>query len=138
MKTVTVEITLQLPINKVWEIWTTPAHITKWNFASQEWHCPSAEIELVVGGKFSYKMAAKDGSVAFDYSGTFDEVSTPHFISFTLDDERQVKVEISEIDGMALLKETFEPEDENSIEIQKTGWQMILNNFKEYAEKTVV
>lgn len=134
MKTVTVEIKIKRDIKTVWDYWTTPEHITQWNFASQEWHCPSAEHDLEPGGKLKYRMAAKDGSMAFDYTGTFTNVQPKELLEHRLDDGRKVTVRFTTESGITKVVESFEVEDENSIDMQRQGWQAILNNFKGYAE----
>ncbi len=118
---------------KVWEFWTRPEHIVNWNFASDEWHCPSAVNELKPGGRFSWRMEAKDGSMGFDYSGKYGMIETNEIIKLTLEDGRKVSIEFHENDGLTEVIETFEP-DANDLELQKQGWQAILDNFKSYVE----
>lgn len=134
MKTVTVENTINKRVNQVWEFWTNPEHITKWNFATPEWHCPRAEHELEVGGKLKYHMAAKDGSMAFDYTATFSILEPNELMEYVLDDGRKVSIEFKSNGDTTEIIETFEIEDENSIDMQKQGWQAILDNFKNYVE----
>ena len=134
MQTVTIETTISKSISEVWTKWTTPVDIMNWNFATDEWHCPSAEHELKVNGAFKYHMAAKDGSMAFDFTGTFKKVEPEKLLEFTFDDGRNVKVSFEENDGLTTVIESFEVEDENSIDMQRQGWQAILDNFKKYAE----
>ena len=124
---------LALPVT-VWDAWVTPDDITSWNFAIDEWCCPKAEINLVVGGKFNYRMEAKDGSIGFDFEGTFTKIAPNESIHFELEDNRAVTVEFTETANGIKVIETFEAEDENSAEQQKQGWQSILNNFKKYVE----
>src|SRR5690606_33705096 len=132
---ITIETTINAPIEKVWACWTKPEHITKWNNASDDWHSPQAENDLRVGGKFITRMEAKDGSVGFDFGGTYDEVKEYELIAYTMDDNRKVKVTFSQHnDEETKVVETFDPEAENSIEMQRDGWQAILNNFKKYVE----
>ncbi|MBJ2136134.1 SRPBCC family protein [Paraglaciecola chathamensis] len=131
---ISIEVDVKAPLEKVWETWVRPEHIINWNFASDDWCCPTAEIDLKVGGKFSYRMEAKDGSMGFDFEGTFIKVSPHESIHFKLEDDRIVKVEFSEMNGKVKVVEIFEAEDENSAEQQKQGWQSILNNFKKHAE----
>jgi uncharacterized protein YndB with AHSA1/START domain len=118
----------------VWAAWTSAEHITQWTFASDDWHAPYAEIDLKVGGRFMTTMAAKDESFSFDFSGTFTTVEQFKTIAYTLDDERKVVIEFSEENGEVTVIESFEPESENSLEMQETGWQLILNNFKIYVD----
>lgn len=136
-KNITVETRVNLPAEKAWELWTRPVHITQWNYAADTWHCPSAENDLRPGGKFSWRMEAKDGSMGFDYSGKYDEVIPHQKVTSTLDDGRKVSVNFSGQDGKTRLTETFEVEDTHSLEQQKAGWQAILDNFRKYAEKSV-
>ena len=130
----TVEATIIAPIDKVWQYWTTPEHITKWNFASDDWHSPKAENDLRVGGKFSYNMAAKDGSFSFDFWGIYDEVSPKEHLAITLGDNRKMTVNFIALGPETMVIESFEAEAENPIEMQEAGWQAILNNFKKYVE----
>ena len=130
---ITVEVSLNLPIEKVWEAWTKPEHITQWNAASEDWHCPRAENDVRTGGKFNSRMEAKDGSMGFDFEGTYDEVKEHELIAYTIGD-RKVRVIFVPLGFATLIKEEFEAENENSIEMQKNGWQYILDNFKKYAE----
>lgn len=133
-KRITVEATIYIPIAKVWNCWTDPKHITKWNNASDDWHTPTAENDLRVGGKFSYRMEAKDGSMGFDFWGTYTRIEPFQFIGYTLGDERKVEISFLTEGNKTRIIETFDPEDINSVELQKTGWQAILNNFKKYVE----
>lgn len=130
---ITVEVSLNLPIEKVWELWTKPEHITQWNAASEDWHCPRAENDVRTGGKFSSRMEAKDGSMGFDFAGTYDEVKEHELIAYTIGD-RKVRVVFVPLGFATLVREEFDPENENSLELQKSGWQSILDNFKKYAE----
>lgn len=132
--TITVETTVHSPIEKVWEYWSEPQHITKWNNASEDWHVPKAENDLKVGGTFLTRMEAKDGSFGFDFSGVYDDVRINEFISYTIGDGRKVTITfISQENGTKVI-ETFDAETTNSVEMQKAGWQAILDNFKKYSE----
>ncbi|MNH74712.1 hypothetical protein D3C73_269310 [compost metagenome] len=132
--TITVETTVHSPIEKVWEYWSEPQHITKWNNASEDWHVPKAENDLRVGGTFLTRMEAKDGSFGFDFSGVYDDVRKNEFISYTIGDGRKVTITfISQENGTKVI-ETFDAETTNSVEMQKAGWQAILDNFKKYSE----
>lgn len=133
---ISIDATVNAPINKVWNAWTTPDKITQWNFATPEWCCPKAEIDLKPGGKFSYRMEAKDGSMGFDFAGEFTAVEELSLIKFHLGDNREVEVRFTENGEAVNVFETFEAEDENSAEQQKQGWQNILNNFKSHVENT--
>lgn len=132
--TITVEATVQAPVEKAWECWTKPEHITKWNNASDDWHTPRAENDLRVGGKFLCRMEARDGSMGFDFSGVYDEVKANELIAYTLEDHRKVKIIFTGNGTETTVTETFEAENENSIELQRFGWQAILDNFKKYTE----
>ena len=131
---ITVQTTILSSIELVWAAWTSAEHITQWTFASDDWHGPYAEIDLSVGGRFKTTMAAKDESFAFDLCGTFTTIEPLKSIAYTLDDQRKVVINFSVNDGGVTVIESFEPESENSLELQETGWQMILNNFKKYVD----
>lgn len=131
---ITVESIVKAPVEKVWTFWTTPEHIKKWNSASDDWHTPFSENDLRVGGKFSSRMEARDGSFGFDFGGMYDEVVLNKCIAYTLGDERKVVVNFTSNGNETKVVETFEAEDENSIEMQQGGWQAILDNFRKYAE----
>jgi uncharacterized protein YndB with AHSA1/START domain len=133
-KKITVESTVNAPIEKVWKFWNAPEHITKWSYASDDWHTPTAKNDLKVGGKFTSRMEAKDGSAGFDFEGTYDEVKPNQKISYTMGDNRKVSVSFSSQGNSTKVSETFDPESQNSIEMQRGGWQAILDNFKKYAE----
>jgi uncharacterized protein YndB with AHSA1/START domain len=131
---VTVEATVNAPIDKVWAAWNEPKHIMNWAFASDDWHVPKSENDLRTGGKFSTTMAAKDGSFSFDFGGVYTNVETNKLIEYTLGDERKVKVVFSTDGKETKVIETFDTESTNSVEMQRAGWQAILDNFKKYAE----
>ncbi len=131
---ITVEATINAAVQEVWEKWTTPAHITKWNAASDDWHTPSAENDLREGGKFSARMEAKDGSMGFDFGGIYDTVKPFELIEYTLGDDRKVKIEFEANGNETRVIETFEAESVHPAELQQAGWQAILNNFKKYVE----
>lgn len=131
---ITVESTVKAPVEKVWKYWAGPAHIKKWNNASEDWHTPHAENDLRTGGKFLSRMEAKDGSFGFDFGGVYDTVKTNELIEYTMGDGRKVKVTFAANGNETRVTETFEAETMNSIEMQKGGWQAILNNFKKYTE----
>lgn len=133
-KMITVESTVKAPIEKVWKLWTTPEHITKWSNASDDWHTPFAENDLRVGGKFLSRMEARDGSFGFDFGGVYDEVKRNELIEYTIGDGRKVIITFTSTDDKTKVVETFEAESTNPIEMQRGGWQAILDNFKKYAE----
>jgi uncharacterized protein YndB with AHSA1/START domain len=129
-----IRVEVNASLANVWQAWTTPESIVNWNFASPEWCCPKAEVDLRVGGAFNYRMEAKDGSMGFDFHGEFTKVEPQSELNFTLGDDRIVTVSFLETEQGVLVVETFEAESENSAEQQKQGWQSILNNFKAYVE----
>jgi uncharacterized protein YndB with AHSA1/START domain len=131
---ITIEAEISANTKKVWEYYTNPEHITKWNFASDDWHCPDAEIDLRVGGKLISRMESKDGSVGFDFEAVYDEVVDLKRIVYTIADGRKVKTEFNNQKNKTKVTTTFEAESVNSIELQRTGWQAILDNFKKYVE----
>ena len=133
-KSITVETTINAPIEKVWHLWTDPKHIVHWNNASDDWHTPKAENDLRVGGRFLSRMEAKDGSFGFDFTGEYTKVDKQREIEYQLEDERKVKITFVSNGTQTVVTETFEAEDMHSIDLQRTGWQSILNNFKKYAE----
>lgn len=133
-KSVQVETTIRAGINEVWTAWTSPAAITQWNAAADTWYCPAADIDLREGGAFSYRMEAKDGSIGFDYTGTFTKVSAPSLLAFTLDDGRGVEVSLTDTAEGVRLTEVFEIEDEHTADQQRQGWQAILDRFKAHIE----
>ena len=131
---ITVENTVNAPVKKVWEYWAKPEHITKWSNASDDWHTPRAENDLRTGGKFVSRMEAKDGSMGFDFGGTYDEVRDNEYIEYTMGDNRKVKVTFTSNGSSTKIVESFEAEDTHPIEMQRGGWQAILDNFKKYTE----
>lgn len=131
---ITVEVTVNAPIEEVWDKWTNPAHIIQWNSASDDWHTPHAENDLREGGKFTARMEAKDGSFGFDFWGIYDTIKQYEFIEYTLGDNRKVNIAFTASGNETHLIETFEAETENSVELQKAGWQAILNSFKNHVE----
>ncbi len=138
---ITIETTTTAPIEKVWEYWNAPEHITKWAFASNDWEAPYAENDIRTGGKFKTTMAAKDGSASFDFTGTYTNVVLNELIEYDMDKApneeipRHVKIEFIETSSGVKIIETFDTENENPIEMQRGGWQAILENFKKYVEK---
>ncbi|MDN3669181.1 SRPBCC family protein [Echinicola jeungdonensis] len=131
---ITISAVIASPVEKVWELYNGPAHITQWNFAIPEWHCPKAENDLRIGGKLCSRMEAKDGSFGFDFEATYDEVIPHQKIVYTLTDGRKVMINFDELEGKTKITTQFQAELENPIEMQRDGWQAILNNFKNYAE----
>jgi len=131
---ITVETTVNAPVDQVWKFWTTPEHIRQWSFADDSWHTPTAENDLRPGGRFVSRMEAKDGSMGFDFEGVYDEVKTNELIAYTLGDERKVNITFQDLGNQTKVVETFEAESQNSLELQQGGWQAILNNFKKHVE----
>lgn len=132
---VTIRAVVQAPVDKVWRYWTEPEHITKWNQASDEWHAPHATNDLRVGGQFVTRMEAKDGSMGFDFGGTYDVVKPHEEISYTLGDGRKVEIVFTARDGETEIVEVFDAEASHPVEFQQAGWQAILDNFKTYTEQ---
>ena len=135
---ITISAVIPADVNQVWECWNTPEHIVNWNFASDDWHCPRSENDLRVGGKFNATMAARDGSMSFDFEGVYDVVEPLTRIEYSLADERHIVVLFEEVDGGVKVTETFDAETENSIEMQRAGWQSILDNFAKYVSSVSV
>jgi uncharacterized protein YndB with AHSA1/START domain len=133
-RSISVRISTKEPLEKVWDYFTRPEHITKWCFASDDWHCPKADNDLRTGGTFSTTMASKDGSTQFDFGGTYSEVVPMKKYVYTLADGRKVTVKFDVLDDAVILTENFEPERQNSLEMQRSGWQAILENFKKHVE----
>ena len=133
--TITVETTVNAPLEKLWETRTEPTHITKWCQASDDWHAPYSKNDLKVGGKFTTTMAAKDGSFSFDFGGIYTRIEENKNIEYTMADGRKVSVHFTSHGGSTKVVENFETEDVHPLEVQKGGWQAILNNFKNYTEQ---
>jgi uncharacterized protein YndB with AHSA1/START domain len=131
---ITVRTIIKSDVSLVWKTWISPEDILNWNTASDDWHTTSAENDFHPGGRFSYRMEAKDGSFGFDFRGTYDEININREIGLTLGDCRKVKIVFSDLGNKTEIVETFEAESINSIELQKTGWQSILDNFRKYTE----
>jgi uncharacterized protein YndB with AHSA1/START domain len=131
-KIITVETTIKAPIEKVWRFWTEPKHIIHWCNASDDWQAPYAENDLKVNGKFKTTMAAKDGSAKFDFEGSYTKIINYEVIEYSIADGRKVKILFSDLDSETKVVESFEAENVNPEEMQKNGWQAILNNFKKY------
>ncbi|WP_276502181.1 SRPBCC family protein [Terrimonas pollutisoli] len=131
---ITVENTVNAPVQKVWEYWTKPEHITQWNNASDDWHTPWAKTDLREGGSFSARMEAKDGSMGFEFAGVYDVLRINEYIEYTLGDGRKVTISFTPAGNTTKVVESFEAEGTHSIEMQKGGWQAILDNFKKYTE----
>jgi uncharacterized protein YndB with AHSA1/START domain len=134
--TISIQVVIKAPVKKVWKFYTEPEHIKQWNQASGDWHTPKVENNLKPRGKFTFRMEARDGSFGFDFSGTYDEVKINQLIAYTMDDNRKVKVTFTDTITETKVTILFDAEKTNSIEMQREGWQTILNNFKKYTEST--
>lgn len=130
---ITVRATVSADKQKVWDYYTLPEHITKWNFADPSWHCPSATNDMRIGGRYVARMEARDGSYGFDFEVVYTEISNGNYFCYEFGG-RKACVEFKENNGQTEVIVAFDPETENSIELQQQGWQAILNNFKQYAE----
>lgn len=133
-KTIIIQTLVSAPIEKVWEFWNQSEHIVKWAFASDDWEAPAAHNDLQVGGKFVTTMAAKDKSASFDFNGVYTAVNEHELIEYTIEDGRKVSIKFETVPEGVQITETFEPENENSEELQRAGWQAILDNFKKLVE----
>ena len=131
---ITVETTVSADTKKVWNYWTKPEHITKWNFASDDWHCPKATNDLRVGGKYFARMEAKDGSFGFDFNTVYNEVVEHKTLTYTMEDGRKATTHFEDQNGKTKITTVFDAENQNPVEMQKGGWQAILNNFKKHVE----
>jgi uncharacterized protein YndB with AHSA1/START domain len=131
---ITVKTTVNASLEKAWDCFTYPSHVTEWNFASPDWCCPKAENDLRAGGRFCYTMAAKDGSFSFDFCGKHEQIETHKSIATILEDGRSMKVEFKSEGEKTEVTETFEAETENPVEMQRAGWQAILDNYKLHTE----
>lgn len=131
-----IKVTTQVnaPIDKVWEAWNAPEHIVKWNAASPEWHTTRASNDLREGGKIYSRMEAKDGSTGFDFTGTYERVKNNEQLAYSLTDGRKVSILFLPNGNTTIVEESFEAESVNSREMQRAGWQAILDNFKNYTE----
>ena len=134
-KMITVSTAVNAPIEKVWKAWNSPEHITQWYFASDDWHAPKAENDSQVGKKFTISMAAKDGSFSFDLIGEYINIKENEYIEYNLEDGRNVQITFEVADHKVFVTESFEPENENPEEMQRDGWQAILDNFKKHVEQ---
>lgn len=131
---ITIETTINAPVEKVWKAWNTAEDVVQWNSASPEWHTPRAENDFRTGGKFLYRMEARDGSFGFDFYGIYDVITPHEYIEYTMGDDRKVKTTFTANGNATHIVQAFEAESTNSIDMQRTGWQAILDNFKRYAE----
>jgi uncharacterized protein YndB with AHSA1/START domain len=134
---ISIQATVQSDIEKVWSAWTTPADINQWHAASDDWHNPRSVNDLRVGGRFSYRMEAKDGGMGFDFEGTYTNVVPNRLIEYILEDGRTVSINFEPVNNKIKIVETFDAEDANSAELQRQGWQSILNRFALYVESRI-
>lgn len=132
---ITISTNVFADVEKAWSYYTSPEHITHWNFAIDSWHCPSASNELKAGGKYTARMEAKDGSFGFDFEAIYDEIIEHEKIVYTMSDDRKVVVQFNTNNYQTEINITFDAENQNPIEMQRDGWQAILNNFKKYTEE---
>jgi uncharacterized protein YndB with AHSA1/START domain len=135
IQTIKVSARVKQSTEKVWAFWTMPEHIVKWNYASPDWNTPRADNDPRPGGRFLYRMEARDGSFGFDFRGRYDIVEANSYIEYTLDDGRKVKITFQKEGNETSITEEFEAESVNTVELQRQGWQAILNNFRDYAEE---
>ena len=131
---ITVETVVKAPVEKVWKFWNEPEHITQWCFASDDWHAPHAENDLRKDGKLKTTMAAKDGSFSFEFEGVYTNVVPYKRIEYNIVDGRKVDIRFSPVGNETKVTETFEAESTNPIEMQRGGWQAILDNFRKHVE----
>jgi uncharacterized protein YndB with AHSA1/START domain len=131
---ISIETTIDATLETVWSCWITPQDIMNWNFATEDWSCPRAELDFTEGGRFNYRMEAKDGSAGFDFEGTFTSIKPQQEIAYALDDDRKVQITFSQTPQGIIIKETFDAEEINPPDMQRQGWQNILNNFKTHVE----
>jgi uncharacterized protein YndB with AHSA1/START domain len=131
---ITVQTIVSADKSKVWNYYTMPEHITQWNFASDDWQCPAAENDMRVGGKYNARMEAKDGSVGFDFEALYDDIKEGDEFTYTMLDGRQAYVSFKSLGDKTEVAVTFDAEKENNEELQRSGWQAILDNFRKYVE----
>lgn len=132
--TITISATVVASLETAWEVWTQPEHITKWNFASDDWCCPSATNDMRVGGTYKARMEAKDGSFGFDFEAVYDDIVPQKSMTYTMPDGRRIKTDFAANGTGTTITTVFDAESNNPVEMQQAGWQAILNNFKRYAE----
>ncbi len=131
---ISIQTKVNAPIETVWSAWITPEDVQNWNFASDDWACPKAHNNFAVGERFNYRMEAKDGSMGFDFEGTYTSITVHQLIEYKIDDDRKVRITFEKSNDGTLVVETFDAENENSAEMQRQGWQNILDNFKKHVE----
>lgn len=135
MEQITIKAIIQSDLKTVWEAYTQPKHIVHWNFASPDWHCPHAENTLEIGGTYSARMEAKDGSFGFDFKAIYTDITPLSSLTYRLEDGRIVTTTFSKEQSGIKVTTTFDPENQNPVDMQRDGWQAILNQFKYYVEQ---
>lgn len=135
---ISIQVKIEAPLKLSWKCWTTPEDITQWNQASEDWHCPLAVNDLRPGGIFSYRMESRDGSFGFDFSGVYQKVKINEQIDYLLDDGRKVEISFADKAGLTEINQTFEAENQNPVQLQRDGWQAILNSFKKHTESKII
>lgn len=131
---ITITTTVAAPVDNTWDAYTNPAAITQWNFASDDWCCPSAEVDLREGGTHKARMEAKDGSFGFDFEGVYEEVKPREAVTLVLGDGRKARTTFESNGNSTKVTTVFDAEGTNSLDMQRDGWQAILNNFKAFVE----
>lgn len=131
---ITITTTINADLNTVWDCWNNPEDIKQWNAASEDWHTTQSMVDLREGGQFKSRMEAKDGSMGFDFTGTYTKVDKPNRIEYVMDDDREVSIDFKQTEQGITVTETFDAEEQHDAEYQKQGWQSILDNFARYVE----
>jgi len=131
---ITVTTTIKADLNTVWDCWNNPEDIKQWNAASEDWHTTQSMVDLREGGQFKSRMEAKDGSMGFDFTGTYTKVDKPNRIEYVMDDDREVSIDFKQTEQAITVTETFDAEEQHDPEFQKQGWQSILDKFAKYVE----
>lgn len=134
---ISIETNIKAPLHTVWNAYTTPEHIVQWNFASEEWCCPHAETDLRPGGAYKARMEAKDGSFGFDFEATYERIEQNELLVMSLTDGRMVRTTFVQTAASTTVTTVFDAEQENSMEMQRNGWQAILDNFGAYVERVL-
>lgn len=132
-----IKTTVNAPAEEVWNFWTEPEHIKNWNHASDDWHTPAVQNDVREQGNFSWRMEARDGSAGFNFTGIYTQVKKPESIKYVMDDGREVEITFNQNGDATIVEEIFDPDKDHSMEMQKTGWQAILDNFKKYVEQNL-
>ena len=133
---IAVEVTVDVTPDRAWDFFTVESAVTQWNQASPDWHCPSAHIDLRVGGRHAARMEAKDGSFGFDYLGTYEEVNPPHSLTLRLEDRRLVRTTFEAFGTGTRVRTVFDAETANPADLQQQGWQSILDSYASFVERS--